>query len=55
MNMSRDDKVQALAESIWDKANQLDYDPLHPLFIHFDDPIKDEIIALSEKLISKDA
>ena len=51
--MLRNEKVKSLAEFIWSKANELDYDPIHPLFSNFEDPLKDEILALSEKLISK--
>ena len=50
--MLRQEKVMELAKAIWDKVNELDYDPMQPLFAHFEDPLKDEIIALSEKLIS---
>lgn len=45
------EKAGELANKIWELLNEVDYDPLHPQLKYFDDPIKDEIIEFSKKLL----
>ncbi len=47
----REKLIDELSEKIWDAVNEVDYDPMHPEFKHFKDPIKDEIIKFATRLI----
>lgn len=46
-----DEKVHTLAVKIWDALNEVDYDPLHPSFDSFDDPVRDKVIAYAEDIL----
>jgi len=52
-------EINALAEAMWDKLNEINYDPMHPCWDTFDDEIKDKFIegattaCLSLQLLDK--
>lgn len=46
------DKIHQLAGLIWDALNQIDPDPMHPQFEHFEDPIKDVVIGAAVALLT---
>lgn len=41
------DEIIKLAEEFWNSANKVNYDPTHPNWNHFDDPIKDKYIEVA--------
>lgn len=47
----KENKVNDLSEKVWDALNEVDYDPLHPQFKYFDDPVKDKIIDFSRWML----
>ena len=42
-------EINAMAKGMWDALNEIDYDPMHPQWEHFDDPIKDAFISAAGK------
>lgn len=48
---ANEEKVMQLAEKIWDSINEVNPDPMHPNFNHFEDPVKDEIVAFSSRAV----
>ena len=51
-NNSADVKIGQLSHKIWDAINEVDYDPMHPAFDSFEDPVKDEIVKFATDVIS---
>ncbi len=49
--MTQKTQEYKLAEIIWDGLNEVDYDPMHPKFKHFEDKIKDDILAFAATLL----
>lgn len=47
--MLNPDIINELAKSMWDRLNELSFDPMHPQWDHFDDPIKDKFIEAAKK------
>lgn len=50
--MAYDYNVYLLAEKFWDVINEVDYDPMHPSFHSFQDPIKEELLKYAEYVLS---
>ena len=48
---ANESRVNKLAECLWNAQNEAEYDPMHPLWEHFDDPIKDEYVAAASYLL----
>jgi hypothetical protein len=48
---TRKEKINELAEFIWAKSNEIDFDQNHPRLCDFDDKIKDDIFILCDQLI----
>lgn len=46
-----ENNIERLAEMLWDAYNQFDYDPMHPSWSSFEDPIKDSFRDAASKLI----
>lgn len=51
-NNNTSTKIDQLSNKIWDAINQVDYDPLHPAFNSFEDPVKDEIVKFATEVIN---
>lgn len=45
------DKIEKLASKLWDAANEVDPDPMHPQWDSFVDPIKDKYITAASYLV----
>lgn len=51
--LNKDDApVKLLASKIWVAINEVDYDPMHPDFEHFDDEVKDELLKYSAFILN---
>lgn len=51
-NSSTRTKVEQLSHKIWDVINEVGYDPMHPAFDSFEDPVKDEIVEFATEVIN---
>lgn len=38
-------EISAMAKGMWNSLNEVDFDPMHPQWESFEDPIKDLFIA----------
>lgn len=51
--LNKDDtSVKLLASKIWGAINEVDPDPMHPNFEHFDDEVKDELLRYSAFILN---
>lgn len=53
VELNKDDSlVKLLASKIWDAMNEVDCDPMHPNFEHFNDEVKDELLRYSAFILN---
>lgn len=45
------DEIYTLAEKMWNALNEVNFDPMHPKFSDFKDPVKDKIIEYATDMI----
>lgn len=47
----QNEKINKLAQKIWDSINEVDYDPMNPNFEFLDDPVKDKIVEFATEAV----